>query len=1092
MAIDDLGRQLAHEVIVTGEVRFYERGLTLSGRLGVVEVRFEFPMVGKPDIAAATYTHRYMRVVDPAHWAPEEIEVALGRVLRDRLGLVAVGQPSARVALVTTRIDVRDRVIELIELTATGLVDRQLYDFAVNGDAGWTVVAPHAVYCRHRWTDFGIVHISDMHVAKRIDSFRSILKAAGRGQGAARLYNWNDRFRGFVRYANHLHAIGVLDVIVATGDCYDYQFEVGDDVETSGGNAAFLRDLILGKAPGPDFPDVEELRAPIFLIPGNHDYRLYPYRLVFDLKLPRSWSTLWNLFSTIPLKRIPNYNGFRLSENDAALLSNALFGEQGTDVPTLRPSDAERMVEYNPSHIRPYRQHLVGAFGSYVIELGPHRIAMIDSAHDLGKPEDIVEAAVITLIGGTEDQDAFVGASPNCRGIDDQAMHDVDKALLSSDPNGLFIVALHAPLFNPPNDEYGYFMRETQRAVQRDQIHGFLARDGAQVTNADILAGIEAQHDTWFPDPDGDDRSPPRYVKRVNTQDHLDHGVSRQNAETLMKLLAGVGSRGADLVLAGHTHCYNEYRVGKASGSDELVYYMDFYTQNPTNYYKTKFTRGWQTVQQHVVRSDRDETYVEVVPGAAPDVTPWPMPYDALEKYMVQVPPYANPLNSAPDPRAWWKEHRPLVLQTGALGPYKKSEFFTGFRVIAVKNDVIDKIHYVSIDRLEKHQYGLDWEKAILPEGTPRQYQYVERSRPLGSPPAVGVPSANWFAGTGSGIAVYRDPEGRLHELWRKGNDTGTSDVVALGSNAMRAAGDPTTYIDTIDNLEVVLYRGTDGHVYSLYWSTGEVRRDELSRSIDAPRAHGKPVGYLGKDGYWHAIYRETSGHLHELWWTGPDRPGNGRIHRAEAPLAAGDPVAYQKPNDGENSVIYLGSDGHIHRLYWITGDPLHQELSHGAGAPKAAGDPAAYHTAFDDVHQAVYRAFNGHIHELYWRGNVRASHWDLTAATPDAPVAADDGTGDPIAYYSAADNKKHVIYRSKDGHLNELSWVPGGGAPTHIDLTVHAVAPVAADKPAAFVAPPNTQHVFYRGTDNQLHEIRASHPVTVAHEFGDAFLVLR
>ena len=35
---------------------------------------------------------------------------------------------------------------------------------------------------------------------------------------------------------------------------------------------SFLRDLILGRAPGPDWPTVEELRVPILMTPGNHDY----------------------------------------------------------------------------------------------------------------------------------------------------------------------------------------------------------------------------------------------------------------------------------------------------------------------------------------------------------------------------------------------------------------------------------------------------------------------------------------------------------------------------------------------------------------------------------------------------------------------------------------------------------------------------------------------------------------------------------------------------------------------------------------------------------------------------------------------------
>jgi predicted MPP superfamily phosphohydrolase len=155
------------------------------------------------------------------------------------------------------------------------LRERQLYDVALAADTGWRTVAPHAMYYRRVWHDFGIAHITDAHVARRIDRFRPTLYNLGRPEAAARMYNWNDRFRGFVRYANYLHDIGALDVILATGDMYDYQFEYDDDGNGQG-NALFLRELLLGRAPGPDFPDVEELRVPIFMVPGNHDYRMHP------------------------------------------------------------------------------------------------------------------------------------------------------------------------------------------------------------------------------------------------------------------------------------------------------------------------------------------------------------------------------------------------------------------------------------------------------------------------------------------------------------------------------------------------------------------------------------------------------------------------------------------------------------------------------------------------------------------------------------------------------------------------------------------------------------------------------------------------
>ena len=132
-----------------------------------------------------------------------------------------------------------------------------------------------------------------------------------------------------------------------------------------------------------------------------------------------------------------------------------------------------------------------------------------------------------------------------------------------------------------------------------------------------------------------------------------------------------------------------------------------------------------------------------------------------------------------------------------------------------------------------------------------------------------------------------------------------------------------------------------------------------------------------------------------------------------------------------------------------------------------AAGEPFGYYTAHDDMHQVVYRAQNGHLWELYWPGAAPVAGRDLTWLS-GAPAA----TGNPVAYYSAGTNTKHVIYRSADGRLHEIWWT-AGGAPGHVDLTEAAAAPPAADRPAAFtVEGPNTQHVVYRGPDNHIYEV--------------------
>jgi len=224
-----------------GSLTLHTAGLRLLDREGALTAEVAFPMVGRPWISTGNGSALDCDLHVPAGGVAGA-ESLLRRALDQRVGLFptgAAGAPadSSVVALAGDAAPTRGRV------TFGGdLAERQLYDVVVrDGSGAWQVVAPHAAYQRSSWSDFGLAHITDMHVARRIDQFRPTLVKLGRAEAAAAMYNWNDRFRGFVRYANFLHDTGALDVIVATGDCYDFEFEDDDDpaLATPGSSATF-------------------------------------------------------------------------------------------------------------------------------------------------------------------------------------------------------------------------------------------------------------------------------------------------------------------------------------------------------------------------------------------------------------------------------------------------------------------------------------------------------------------------------------------------------------------------------------------------------------------------------------------------------------------------------------------------------------------------------------------------------------------------------------------------------------------------------------------------------------------------------------
>ncbi len=723
MSVEFLGNPLTLPYdIPGGQARLYQRGATITGARGEAVVTFQFPMIGRPGIVTG---HTSTTPLFELHavrfalgaWGLDELASLVQIALKGRLALLPTGESVNPIRLtfggatiVTPGTDIYG-----LPVTIASLQERQLYDVAILADGNQWIVASHALYHRRSWTDFGIAHVTDIHVARRIDGFREVLVQTGRTVGAKRLYNWNDRFRGFVRYANYLHTIGLLDVVISTGDQYDYIYEDDDD-RASGGNAAFMRKLILGQAPGPDFSDVEELRVPIFMIPGNHDYRKHPYKLIFDLHVD---TRILGPEIGTDLKRFTNFSSYNLALADAKVLAAKLEGLPDVLLPlghvaNVSPEGAARMVEVD-REIEAHREFLSDRT-SYVVQLGNHRVVMLDSGPDTGMLTSVWDG-LRNLFGNTsEDEDTFVDGSPNSEGVSDSELGMVSEALADMPDEGLFIVGVHAPLVNPIHEEYPYFLRETQRPSQRHEVPAFLARHSdngvAQPSQAEQL--MKARHPTWFAAA-GDDAAP-AFVKRVNSQDMLDFAVSRGRSDDVIRLLAGVGThRPADIVLSGHTHYQNEFSV-RSMPSGEIAFFMDFYTQNPTNYYPTRFTKEWvQIAGQTPFFPRTDKTYVEVLPEAQPDATPSAL-REAKLKYDVKVPPYQDPLNSASNSRAWWSAHRPLLVQTGALGPLKVVSSLAGFRILSVRNNVIDKIHFISTARLEANNYRLPWEEAILPD----------------------------------------------------------------------------------------------------------------------------------------------------------------------------------------------------------------------------------------------------------------------------------------------------------------------------------------------------------------------------------------
>jgi hypothetical protein len=118
------------------------------------------------------------------------------------------------------------------------------------------------------------------------------------------------------------------------------------------------------------------------------------------------------------------------------------------------------------------------------------------------------------------------------------------------------------------------------------------------------------------------------------------------------------------------------------------------------------------------------------------------------------------------------------------------------------------------------------------------------------SPQANAADLAAYRRSDGDGSVVYRGLDTDIHEIYlcavndsecRKGGDYHSWDPSPLTS-AAPAAGDPAAYI-CWDNLNTMVYRGSDNHIYELTTPGGSIwQTADLSALADAPSAAGDPA----------------------------------------------------------------------------------------------------------------------------------------------------------------------------------------------------------------------------------------------------------
>lgn len=715
-----------HIEMVGGEAVYFERGLMWKGIASddtLVRCRLHPPLLGKPRIANPDHAQHPL-LPQLFHWhlrqdtlnRIQQTEPQLFTSLWEGLALQKVveeGAPAQVVwlqAIATTHVEDSTAGASQVLLTQDGVLlsdgvvleDRSLYNLSFrlpDGDLKGELylLAPHALYTRRSWENFGFIHATDLHISSRVDRFKPRLRELGFEEGAEACVNFNDGLRDMIRYANTLHDAGALDLIVVTGDLTDYMYEVDDD-RKGGGNFTFFEHIIRGLAPSSEGVANPELRVPIFTVLGNHDYRPNPYDLLSDLDLGDTgkfdYFPDW-LWSPSRTRNIAAYGSFNLTAEEASAL-------QGGKNPCLNMNEANDVVSVDPDKLVYYRRRINEA-QSYVVELGPHRIVMLDSLWEEGIIKRSLESFFRVMSGQiNEDSQNWLAQHPNLVGFDKEDVALLRETLESADTGGIVVVGVHGPPINPSGDEYAHYFRETEHpTADPAEVTGYLRRrDRLAFRHQGILpipADVDEVYKSW-------PRTSTGYFKRGSVDELLDYGISKGNTDEFLRLCAGEGkARPVDLVLCGHIHRSVEYRI-KLDAEGDMLFYTDFYSENPLTYYSSVCNMNFDSDHSRLRKGDH--IHIDVKEDAPLDAVPT---WVEAGNGRLEVPPYATPLRTADDPRSWWEEHRPVIMQTAALGPIDTNQrtampdaTFQGFRLVSVRDNVISKISYVTLADLRR------------------------------------------------------------------------------------------------------------------------------------------------------------------------------------------------------------------------------------------------------------------------------------------------------------------------------------------------------------------------------------------------------
>ncbi len=463
---------------------------------------------------------------------------------------------------------------------------------------------PHAIYVDETLrtsSEFTILHITDTHVARRNDQMPEVLCQV-RNQGecealASRYINFNDNLRAFIKLANARVRAGEKVIVVLTGDIVDYYFDGWWGGKFMCGQGGFARDRRVdatgsswGYSNVSKFREIilgldgkgEELLCPLFTVLGNHDYLTNEVPLSLKVHLKVLGLSLYSRYSNKSYGLLeaegreyeywafPRHGGKHKSIADRKTL------KENTSKNDWKPSlDQDWSYWLAKPRSWPLSQYIstVNYDTDFKFRIGNHQLLFLNTGADrYPRQEEFAD------LEDREDEDRdYIEDGPHNRGIVEEHIRLIHRAMAGAPEHGMILVFTHAPLIGLEKDETEgrqvLFEEEHEKKPWAATPWLINLYKGYKKDYAELVA-------------DGFSFLPTKHFKSGKRAPLLNFACADGNFVSFLNKinrLSGASARTPILLFSGHTHKVHEFRIEKIRETHQVEdtnfhYFTDDYS----------------------------------------------------------------------------------------------------------------------------------------------------------------------------------------------------------------------------------------------------------------------------------------------------------------------------------------------------------------------------------------------------------------------------------------------------------------------------------------------------------------------------------